>query len=74
MGKPPIGEKRFKRPEVVDPWPGLFNASKRSNACFNVLDTMYGSKCSLFHLLTLVTVHMYLGVVTPYNVNTQWLR
>ena len=44
MGKPPINEKRFRRPEPVDVWPGVFDATKRSNACFNVLDELFGSK------------------------------
>ena len=42
MGKPPVGEKRFKRPEAVDPWTESYNATKRSPACYNVLDHVFG--------------------------------
>ncbi|XP_067949389.1 acetylcholinesterase-like isoform X2 [Watersipora subatra] len=42
MGKPPVGNLRFKRPEPVGPWPGVFRATKRSNACYNVYDGVFG--------------------------------
>ncbi|KAF6026541.1 hypothetical protein EB796_015151 [Bugula neritina] len=42
MGKPPIGNRRFRKPEPVDPWMGQYNASKRSNACINFKDVQFG--------------------------------
>lgn len=41
MGKPPVGEKRFRRPEPVDPWPGEFNATTKPHACYNLLDEVF---------------------------------
>ena len=43
MGKPPIGEKRFRRPEPVDSWDGIHDATKRPNACVSILDETFGS-------------------------------
>lgn len=44
MAKPPIGVRRFRRPEAVEPWPNMYNATKRSKACYNVEDLQFGSK------------------------------
>lgn len=65
MGKPPIGEKRFRRPEPVDPWPGEFNATTKPNACFNLLDEVFGGssqKQSIFTFLWFLEIRFLVEV------------
>ncbi|XP_066271211.1 acetylcholinesterase-like [Branchiostoma lanceolatum] len=35
--KPPVGELRFKPPVPPDPWEGVYNATKFSNRCYQLL-------------------------------------
>lgn len=38
----PIGKYRFRHPKPIDPWTGVFNASVKPNACYQVTDTFFG--------------------------------
>lgn len=40
-GKPPLGERRFRKPEPVDNWVTEFNASKYSASCWQFVDTFF---------------------------------
>ncbi|KAG8237105.1 hypothetical protein J437_LFUL008157 [Ladona fulva] len=31
---PPIGERRFRRPEPIEPWDGVLDATKLPNSCY----------------------------------------
>ncbi len=37
--KPPVGELRFKAPQPLEPWDGVFEANKFNNACMQQLST-----------------------------------
>lgn len=39
--KPPVGKLRFRKPEPVDSWEGVRNASSFSNTCFQLPDTTF---------------------------------
>ena len=42
--KPPIGARRFKRPEAIEPWGAddFMDATRAPNACYQMVDTMFG--------------------------------
>ncbi|XP_072264154.1 cholinesterase [Pyxicephalus adspersus] len=40
-GEPPIGALRFKRPEPVNPWTGVWNATKYGNSCYQYVDQTF---------------------------------
>ncbi|XP_066282115.1 cholinesterase 1-like [Branchiostoma lanceolatum] len=33
FAQPPVGERRFRRAEPMEPWDGIYNATRRPNAC-----------------------------------------
>lgn len=39
---PPVGERRYRRPEQVDPWEGVIDATELPNSCFQNKDTHFG--------------------------------
>ena len=38
---PPVGDRRFKRAQLIEKWDGVKNATQFPNACYQVVDTMY---------------------------------
>ena len=41
FAKPPIGTRRFKAPEPIDPWTGIFNATKLPATCWQTEQIVY---------------------------------
>jgi acetylcholinesterase len=41
FAKPPTGARRFKAPERVDPWPGIFNATSLPSTCWQTEQIVY---------------------------------
>ncbi len=41
FAKPPVGNRRFKRPEASDPWEGILDATNQPPSCFQVPDTAF---------------------------------
>ena len=39
---PPVGRKRFQRPEEVTPWEGVLDATQKPNSCSQYVDNMFG--------------------------------
>lgn len=37
FAKPPIGTLRFRKPQPIDPWQGVFNATQQHPACVQSL-------------------------------------
>jgi len=43
FAEPPIGRRRFRRPEpLAKPWNGVWNATRPANSCFQVPDLFFG--------------------------------
>lgn len=40
-GEPPVGALRFKRPEPVKSWTGVWNATKYGNSCYQYVDQTF---------------------------------
>ncbi|CAF4845462.1 unnamed protein product, partial [Rotaria magnacalcarata] len=41
FAKPPIGARRFKIAERIEPWPGVFNATHLSTTCWQTEQIVY---------------------------------
>lgn len=41
FAKPPVGSRRFKAPERVEPWSDIFNATKRPPTCWQTEQIVY---------------------------------
>ncbi len=39
--QPPIGERRFRRPEPVESWEGIKNTTKLPHSCYQLPDTIF---------------------------------
>ncbi len=46
FAKPPVGNLRFKHPQPLDPWSGIYNATKLPNSCYQIPDTFFGDEFS----------------------------
>ncbi len=46
FAKAPIGNLRFKHPQPIDPWRGIYNATTLPNSCYQVPDTFFGEEFS----------------------------
>lgn len=43
FAEPPIGDKRFSRPNLKKPWSGVWNATEQPNTCYQTVDTKFGN-------------------------------
>ncbi|KAJ8266216.1 hypothetical protein GJAV_G00127840 [Gymnothorax javanicus] len=41
FAEPPVGKRRFQRPEPKKPWPGILDAGSYPNTCHQPVDTSY---------------------------------
>ncbi|VEN56833.1 unnamed protein product [Callosobruchus maculatus] len=48
--KPPIGERRFKAPEPVEPWKGVKDATKRGAECPQFMAVTFGNEDNCLNL------------------------
>ena len=39
FARPPVGHLRFKHPQPIDPWEGVYNATQKPNSCYQLFDT-----------------------------------
>lgn len=46
--KPPVGNMRFRAPEPVEGWKGVKDATNYSNACYQIKDTAFPGRISVF--------------------------
>ncbi|MCP9260334.1 Carboxylic ester hydrolase [Dirofilaria immitis] len=44
FAQPPIGNRRFALPEMIQPWPGELNAQKLARTCYVTPDRLFGVK------------------------------
>ena len=42
FAKPPVGHLRFRHPQPLDSWVGIFNATKLPNSCYQSPDEVFG--------------------------------
>lgn len=67
-GKPPIGNLRFKRPQKVEKWKGIYDATTMKNACWqNKLFFPFGYK-------TMDEDCLFLNIWAPNNDNSKQLK
>ena len=59
FGKPPIGDLRFKRPEKVDKWTDVYDATTEKNSCYQVDRG--------FHMANMNEDCLFLRVWAPHN-------
>ncbi|KAL8593931.1 hypothetical protein ACOMHN_032351 [Nucella lapillus] len=43
FAKPPVGELRFRHPEQIDRWEGVWNATVQPNSCMQLVDDFFGN-------------------------------
>lgn len=68
FAKPPINELRFRHPQPMDPWRGIFNATRKPNSCMQDFDEQFGnfSGSTMWNPNTDVTEDcLYLSVWAP---------
>lgn len=41
FAKPPVGHLRFRHPQPLDPWQGIYNATKLPNSCYQAPDVYF---------------------------------
>ena len=46
FAKPPVGHLRFRHPQPIDRWNGIYNATKLPNSCYQVPDLVFGREFS----------------------------
>lgn len=46
--KPPVGNMRFRAPEPVEGWKEVKDATKYSNTCYQIKDTTFPGRISVF--------------------------
>lgn len=54
FGEPPIGDLRFRPPQMVKPWSGVYQATEPAKACIQGRDEVYVS--FRFHISLLLSI------------------
>ncbi|RUS84400.1 hypothetical protein EGW08_007862, partial [Elysia chlorotica] len=65
---PPVGDLRFKPPVQMDPWEGVWDATRLPNSCYQTFDTVFGnfSGSTMWNANTQLSEDcLYLNVWTP---------
>lgn len=42
FARPPVGHLRFRHPQPIDRWNGIYNATKLPNSCYQLPDVVFG--------------------------------
>ncbi len=42
FAQPPLGELRFRKPEGLEPWEGIYNATEYADHCMQPITRLYG--------------------------------